>query len=61
MQNLKNDTKELIYKTEIDSQTLKNKFMTTKGKREGRDKLGVWDLHVHTTIYKTDSQQGPTV
>ena len=27
----------------------------------GRDKLGVWDWHIHTTIYKIDNQQGPTV
>ena len=27
-----------------------------KGKVEGRDKLGVWDSHIHTTIYKTDNQ-----
>ena len=25
-----------------------------------RDKLGVWDQQIHTTIYKTDKQQGPT-
>ena len=36
----KNDTNEIIYKTETDSQTQKN-FWLTKGK-EG-DKLGVWD------------------
>ena len=28
---------------------------------EWRDKLGAWDLHTHTTIYKIDNQQGPTV
>ena len=27
----------------------------------GRDKLGVEDQHVHTTIYKIDKQQEPTV
>ena len=27
----------------------------------GKDKLGVWDQHIYTTIYKTDTQQGPTV
>ena len=27
----------------------------------GRDSLGVWDGHVHTTIFKIDNQQGPTV
>ena len=30
MQNLKCDTNELIYKTETDSQTLKNKLMVTR-------------------------------
>ena len=43
--------------------------MVTKGERRGdRDKLGVWDEHIHTviykihiTIYKIDNQQGPTV
>ena len=33
MQNLKNVTNELIYKTEIGLQTLKTNFMATKGKR----------------------------
>ena len=23
-----------------------------------RDKLGGWEYHIHTAIYKTDSQQG---
>ena len=27
----------------------------------GMDKLGVWDWHIHTTVFKTDNQQGPTV
>ena len=26
-----------------------------------RDKLRVWDEYIHTTIYKIDNQQGPTV
>ena len=39
MWNLKNDTNELIYKTETD---LENKLMVTKGERLGEDKLGVW-------------------
>ena len=42
MWNLKkNDTSELICKTEIDSQ-IENKLMVNKGERE-RGKLGVWD------------------
>ena len=58
-------TNQLIYKTETDTQT-ENKLIVTKGeKREvrwgGRDKLGVWDEQIHTTIYKMDKQQGPTV
>ena len=32
MQNLKNDTNELIYKTEIDSQTQKTNLWLPKGK-----------------------------
>ena len=36
--------------------------MVTKGKSgSGGDKLGAWDSHTHTTIYKIDNQQGPTV
>ena len=27
----------------------------------GRDRLGIWDWHVHTAIFKIDNQQGPTV
>ena len=27
----------------------------------GRDKLGVWNQQVQTTIYKIDKQQGSTV
>ena len=34
MWNLKNDTNEIIYKTEMDSQT-ENKPMVTKGRRRG--------------------------
>ena len=31
------------------------------GRVEGRDRLGVWDWHVHAAIFKIDKQQGPTV
>ena len=30
--------------------------MVTKGESGGRDKLGVWDQHMHTTICKIDNQ-----
>ena len=32
-----------------------------KGQCSGSDKSGAWYEHRHTTIYKTDNQQGPTV
>ena len=34
--------------------------MVTRGV-VGRDRLGVWNWHVHTAIFKVDNQQGPTV
>ena len=34
---------------------VENKFMVTKGERGGRDKLGDWDWHMHTIIYKIDN------
>ena len=40
---------------------VKNKLMVTKGERWGRDKLGDWEWHIHTTIYKMDNYYGPTV
>ena len=57
MYNLKNNTNELIHKTEMDSQTQKK----TYGSPREKAGEGVWDQQIHTTIYKTDKQQGPTV
>ena len=34
---------------------VENKLMVTKRERGGRDTLGDWDWHVHTTIYKLDN------
>ena len=35
--------------------------MVTKGKREEeRDKPGVWDYQIQTTVHKIDKQQGFT-
>ena len=39
----KNNVNEIIYKTETDSQMQKTHWWLPKGKREGRDKLRVWD------------------
>ena len=32
-----------------------------RGMGAGRDKLGAWDYYIHTTMYKIDNQQGPTI
>ena len=63
MESKKNDTSKLISETETDSRTSKTNLRLPKGKHGwgGRDKLGVWDEYIHTTIYKIDNQQGPTV
>ena len=43
-------------------QTLRHRKQSYSYQRgRGRDKLGVWDLQIQTTIYKIDKQQGPTV
>ena len=39
----KNDTKELIYKTETNSQISKSNLGLQRGNHGGRDKLGAWD------------------
>ena len=60
MWNLKtNDTCELIYKTETDSErtTYGYQCRTTGGKGS----QGIWNGHVHIAIIKTDNQQGPAV
>ena len=61
MRNLKrNDTNELIYKTETDSQTQRTNLWVPQWTMGGRDSQGVWDQHVRTAIFKMDNQ-GPTV
>ena len=40
---------------------LENELIVTKRGRQGRDSLEIWDWHVHTAIFKTDNQQGPTI
>ena len=52
---LQNDTNELVYKTETDSQTQRMNLQLP-----GRDSLGVGDCHVYTGIFKIENQQGPT-
>ena len=61
MWNLKiNDTTELIYKTERNSQAQRISLWLP-GKKDGeRGSQGDWDGHVHTALFKMDNQQGPT-
>ena len=56
----KNDTDELIYKTETDTQIKKTNLWLPK-KKGGRDKLEVWDYHLYTAIYKIENNQGTIV
>ena len=56
----KSDANELIYKTETDSD-LGNKHSYRREAWGTRDRLGVWDWHTHTAIFKIDKQQGPVL
>ena len=59
MWNLKrNDTNELITKQK---ETHRLSLWLPGGKNGVKDTQGIWNGHVHTAIFKTDSQQGPTV
>ena len=40
---------------------IENKLMVTKEEKEERYKLGGWEYHIPTTIYKIENQQGPMV
>ena len=57
----RDNTNELIYKTEADSQTLKMSLQFPEGRNKGRDSQGIWDGCVHIAIFKIDNQQGPTL
>ena len=50
MESNKNDTKELIYKTESNS-TIETKLIARRNV-VGKDVLSGWDWHIHTAIYK---------
>ena len=57
----KNDTNELIRRIETDSQTLKNLCYQRGQVEGGRDGVGVWKQHMHTTVYGTTGQRGPAI
>ena len=54
MWNLKYAANQLIYKTEIDSEVENKLTVTKKEKGWERDKLGVSDQQIQTTVYKVD-------
>ena len=58
-QNLKrNDTDEVIYKIETDSQTERTNLWLPRGEVGGRDREFETELYTH--VFKMDNQQGPT-
>ena len=61
MQNLKYNTNELIYKAETDSQTQRMNLWLPEGKGVGRNSQGVWEWHIHNTVFKMYNQQRPTL
>ena len=40
---------------------IENKLTATEGQSGRRRQLGGWYYQIHTAIYNTDKQQGPTV
>ena len=58
MWNLKYDTNEPIYETEIDSQTQRTDLWLPREGGWGRDGLGVGDQQMQTSVYRMDKQQG---
>ena len=58
MESKKNGTNEPILKRRNRVTDVENKFMVTRG-LGGRDNLGLWDGHIHSTIHKTDTKDLP--
>ena len=50
-----------LYTRQKQTQTHSKQTYGYQRGKETSDKLGVWNEQIHTTIYKTDNQQGPTV
>ena len=61
MKNLKKDTNELISKQKEDSQAQKTNLELPKGRSSRREINYKVGINIHTTVYKTDNQEGSTV
>ena len=61
MWNLKDNTNELIYKTETDSQTQRTNLWLPRDGGVGEGRIRICDQQMQTIIYRMDKQQGPTV
>ena len=50
-----------LFIKEKQTHRLREQTDSYQGGRVAGERLGVWDWHVHTAIFKMDNQQGPTV
>ena len=57
MESIEHDTNEPTYKTDSWTQTTDLQLPGSGvGVGEGREGLGVWGLHMQTSVYRTDKQ-----
>ena len=56
----KKNSNELIYETEQSHRHRTQTYGYQRGKGEGKDKLGIWNEQIYSTIYKTDKQEFPS-
>ena len=62
MQNLKKKIQRNLFTKQKQTHRFRERTYGYQGGRVGgRDRLGVWDWHKHTDIFKIDNQQGATV
>ena len=61
MQNLKRNYTNELYNTDTDSEAQRKNLQLLGGRMGGKNSQGFGDQHVHTSIFKMDNQQGPTV
>ena len=60
MQNLKDDTNELICTTGGDSQRDRTDLWVPRERGTWGQWIGSWDQEMQTILYRIDKQQGPT-